>query len=377
MVVFRCGAAACIPHAKYRHLVRDAPHPPNLQSHAPKCLACIFHCHDDSEPSFYVISDDFSGQIHILVQLSQSMAYVHNLVKQAVRRGEIVRSITCEACGLIRATFAHHDDYVKPLDVRWLCKACHAAWHSANGPGQNAELADLTMRRYSEKDTRRPAMIDLLRAGQTLEQIGETFGISRERVRQIAGSPYKYRLRRCDVIEAQIEAHIEEINQMRRAGRPLDEIAASIGVPAYFLRGIELEAKGEKPIQHGTLTGYRRGCACGPCRHANVLQTKKTIHSLRERGLCVVCCQPSGGRQKCRACYERWYLKHYKRQPGAVRGRPVGASGVRGIVAQSSGRGWRVYRYVNGKQVHYGCFKNLDDAKAFNATLDQKGSVAA
>lgn len=34
----------------------------------------------------------------------------------------------CEACGAERAE-AHHDDYSKPLSVRWLCKRHHAEHH--------------------------------------------------------------------------------------------------------------------------------------------------------------------------------------------------------------------------------------------------------
>ena len=30
-----------------------------------------------------------------------------------------------------------HDDYDKPLIVRWLCRMCHCKWHKANGEGAN------------------------------------------------------------------------------------------------------------------------------------------------------------------------------------------------------------------------------------------------
>ena len=47
----------------------------------------------------------------------------------------------CSECESTYHIEAHHDDYSKPLDVRWLCAACHKQWHAANGPGLNGEVA--------------------------------------------------------------------------------------------------------------------------------------------------------------------------------------------------------------------------------------------
>lgn len=52
--------------------------------------------------------------------------YARELVRRAVRSGRLVRGVC--ACGSVE-TFAHHEDYSKPLDVRWLCRACHRAEH--------------------------------------------------------------------------------------------------------------------------------------------------------------------------------------------------------------------------------------------------------
>ncbi len=49
----------------------------------------------------------------------------HNTVNNAIRAGTLVRKI-CEVkdCDVIGQ--AHHDDYSKPLDVRWLCIEHHS-----------------------------------------------------------------------------------------------------------------------------------------------------------------------------------------------------------------------------------------------------------
>ena len=49
--------------------------------------------------------------------------------KNALRRGDITPQ-PCEKCGVAKAE-AHHDDYTKPLDVRWLCRRHHREHHAA------------------------------------------------------------------------------------------------------------------------------------------------------------------------------------------------------------------------------------------------------
>lgn len=56
--------------------------------------------------------------------------YARELVRRAIKAGRLVRQ-PCERCGVPHAQ-AHHEDYSKPLDVRWLCLPCHRAEHVAH-----------------------------------------------------------------------------------------------------------------------------------------------------------------------------------------------------------------------------------------------------
>lgn len=51
-----------------------------------------------------------------------------SMVSHALRDGKLTK-MPCEVCGVKEPVQAHHDDYSKPLDVRWLCVPCHAAHH--------------------------------------------------------------------------------------------------------------------------------------------------------------------------------------------------------------------------------------------------------
>ena len=61
----------------------------------------------------------------------------HNMVNNAIRDGRLYRE-PCSVCGSIESVHAHHDDYFKPLNIRWLCAAHHKQWHDENGEALNA-----------------------------------------------------------------------------------------------------------------------------------------------------------------------------------------------------------------------------------------------
>lgn len=54
----------------------------------------------------------------------------HLAVRRALKNGTLTRK-PCETCGSTSLVHAHHDDYLKPLVVRWLCPKCHVRHHLA------------------------------------------------------------------------------------------------------------------------------------------------------------------------------------------------------------------------------------------------------
>ena len=71
------------------------------------------------------------------VEKNQIKRGAHVLVGNAIRKGELIAK-PCEVCKST-VVHAHHDDYAKPLTVRWLCDFHHNEWHRFNGEGDNAD----------------------------------------------------------------------------------------------------------------------------------------------------------------------------------------------------------------------------------------------
>jgi hypothetical protein len=54
--------------------------------------------------------------------------YAHTLVQRALQSGKIVKASHCEhesGCSVTDGLEAHHEDYSRPLDVKWLCSTHH------------------------------------------------------------------------------------------------------------------------------------------------------------------------------------------------------------------------------------------------------------
>lgn len=60
-------------------------------------------------------------------QAHKQQLTAHDKVAYALKTGRMVRQ-RCEICGEPNAN-AHHEDYSKPLDVRWLCSKHHSQLH--------------------------------------------------------------------------------------------------------------------------------------------------------------------------------------------------------------------------------------------------------
>ena len=82
----------------------------------------------------------FGAQNHFHRGGARAEDWAQNKAEKAVKAGRMMRPERCEDCGGQPPPFkdgrsaiqAHHDDYTKPLEVRWLCQPCHHKWHKEN-----------------------------------------------------------------------------------------------------------------------------------------------------------------------------------------------------------------------------------------------------
>ena len=51
------------------------------------------------------------------------------ILRNAVASGKILKPKRCSGCGARAVLHGHHEDYLEPLAVEWLCSICHGLKH--------------------------------------------------------------------------------------------------------------------------------------------------------------------------------------------------------------------------------------------------------
>lgn len=94
----------------------------------------------------------------------------HVILATAIKRGKVQKR-PCEVCGNLRS-HGHHEDYTKPLEVKWLCakhhKEAHGIFRKPSKP-----------RRIARKVLLQERAIALRQAGNTYAEIGKRLGLSK------------------------------------------------------------------------------------------------------------------------------------------------------------------------------------------------------
>jgi len=112
--------------------------------HVNKCKECTkadVRANRDAHIDYYRRKDRERGNRQTSDYLKKHRAMHPNqykaqgIVNNSIRAKKLFKE-SCEVCGA-KDTHAHHDDYLKPLNIRWLCAAHHSQWHKANGEGKN------------------------------------------------------------------------------------------------------------------------------------------------------------------------------------------------------------------------------------------------
>lgn len=135
---FKCG--------KTKPLSEFYKHPRMADGHVNKCKECNkvdVRANRKDKLQYYRKYDKERGSRMTLADLqlyrreNPKKYAAHKAVNNAIKGGRIIKGTKCEICEDTRVV-GHHDDYDKELEVRWLCQACHIAWHHTNGEGLNA-----------------------------------------------------------------------------------------------------------------------------------------------------------------------------------------------------------------------------------------------
>ena len=85
----------------------------------------------------------------------------HRDLGNALKYGNIEKPSNCENCKTECSPHGHHDDYAKPLDVRWLCTKCHTDFHNHV--------------REKERELEKQGLSDLFDSHKLIKHVAKTY----------------------------------------------------------------------------------------------------------------------------------------------------------------------------------------------------------
>lgn len=116
----------------------------------------------------------------------------HIKVNNAIRTGKLIKKPCCQ-CGEMKSQ-AHHSDYNKPLDIKWLYSKCHGFEHRrpenkdndySKCKGTLIDVAGNKRHKDSMYFKHKESIIELINAGNSYRQVSITLGISHAQVYKI------------------------------------------------------------------------------------------------------------------------------------------------------------------------------------------------
>lgn len=92
--------------------------------------SCCSQCASQKRREYLDRNPDVKQKMYqkSLLKVDKSKAKARSIVNNCLKRGWLIKA-PCEVCGELERVEAHHDNYTKPLEVRWLCKKHHSEHH--------------------------------------------------------------------------------------------------------------------------------------------------------------------------------------------------------------------------------------------------------
>ena len=94
--------------------------------------------HNARDKKYYQDNKERKRKVHRAYrEANRVKRSAHKKVENALLSGRLVKPKVCSTAKCRnKKVEAHHDDYRKPLTVRWLCRKCHSQHHAEHGPGK-------------------------------------------------------------------------------------------------------------------------------------------------------------------------------------------------------------------------------------------------